>query len=162
MIHRGTRRLVVVINADDLRTQLERKAEALKELSEDKANHLIDGKGEALIDPGVLRAFIKVPRYKHGMRSMQAVIDMSMLAGRKHFEQAALPAPEQLDLHVDAEAFCRLVVHDTLLSSAREKIARAFHEAYRRQPQPQPARPRGMKKKRCQAPNLRFIRILRS
>jgi hypothetical protein len=113
-----------------LRSQLERKAKDLKERSTDKANYLIDGRGEAHIDPGLLRAFIKVPKYKHGMRSMQSIIDMSRLVGRTQFEQGALPPDEQLDHYVDAVHFCRLLVQDALFVSARERIARAFHEAY--------------------------------
>ena len=55
---------------------------------------------------------------------------MSQLAGRQSFEQAALPSPEQLELHVDADAFSRLVVRDVLLGSAREALAEAIHERY--------------------------------
>jgi len=103
---------VMIRRAVGLRTLLERKAKELKRQSDDKANYLIDGDGKAHIDRGVLRAFIKVPRYKHGMRSMVAIIEMSMLGGKPHFEQAALPAPEQLDLHVKAKDFCRLILAD--------------------------------------------------
>lgn len=61
---------------------------------------------------------------------MQAIIEMSMTAGRRSFEQAALPSPEQLELHVDAHMFSQLVMRDVLLGSAREKLAMAIHERF--------------------------------
>jgi hypothetical protein len=107
-----------------------RRAMLLRSLIERKARQLLDGAGRARIDPGVLRALIKVPRYKHGARSVEAVIDMSMLTGRSSFEQAALPSGEQLRLHVDSELFSRLVVRDVLFGSAREMLGRAIHERH--------------------------------
>lgn len=121
-----------------------RRALFLRFLLEGKAKRLFDSKRKLAIDPGVLRALIKVPEYKHGVRSISAIIEMSMLAGRKSFEQAALPSPEQLELHVDAEMFSRLVVRDVLLGGARDVLAKAIHEKYRqdhkdRKPEDDPA-----------------------
>jgi hypothetical protein len=108
-----------------------RRAIFLRFLLLKNARNIFDIKKRCRIDPGVLRALIKVPLYKHGVRSMQAILEMSLLSGRKRFEQAALPSSEQLKLHVDEEIFSRLVVRDVLLGSAREVIARAIHEYYR-------------------------------
>ncbi|HUU37298.1 MAG TPA: RyR domain-containing protein [Candidatus Desulfaltia sp.] len=116
----GEERLFLIRRAQVLRFQLEKNA-----------RQIFDGGGNCRIDPGVLRAMIKVPRYRHGIRSMVAVIEMSLLSGRQTFEQAALTSPKQLELHVDAEMFSRLVVRDVLLGSARELLARAIHEKYR-------------------------------
>jgi len=112
------------------RLYLIRRALFLRFLLEQNARHLVDSRKKCQIDSGVLRAMIKVPEYKHGVRSMLAIIEMSMLAGRTSFEQAALPSPEQLELHVDAEIFSRLVVRDVLLGSAREILAKTIHEKY--------------------------------
>jgi hypothetical protein len=109
-----------------------RRAQILRFQLEKSAPQIFEGGKSCRIDPGILRAMIKVPEYRHGIRSMLAVIEMSQLAGRASFEQAALPSPEQLELHVDAEAFSRLVVRDVLLGSARETLAEAIHERYRR------------------------------
>ena len=46
-----------------------------------------------------------VTRYKHGARSMTAVIEMSRLAGKKRFDLLALPVKKQLDMPVDADEF---------------------------------------------------------
>lgn len=108
-----------------------RRAIFLRFLLQKNAKNIFDAKKRCRIDQGILRAMIKVPIYKHGVRSMQAVIEMSLLSGRESFEQAALPAPEQLGLHVDEQIFMKLVVRDILLGSAREILARAIHEKYR-------------------------------
>jgi hypothetical protein len=107
-----------------------RRAIVLRSLLERKARHLFDGNNHVRIDRGVLRALIKVPRYKHGVRSIQAILEMSMLSGRTYWEQALLPAREQLKLHVDEEMFYRLMVRDVLLGAAREVLAKVIHEKY--------------------------------
>lgn len=109
-----------------------RRAMLLRSQLERKAKHLIDGGGRAQIDEGVLRAFLKVPAYKHGARSLEAIIEMSMLEGRRSFEQASLPPAEQLELHVDAEKFSQLVIRDALFGAVREVLARAIHDKYRK------------------------------
>ena len=70
-----------------------------------------DGGGEPRlrIDDGVLRAFLETGEYIHGARSMEAILQMSALAGKPSFERSSLPAPQQLAIHVDAEEFLGLV-----------------------------------------------------
>ncbi|MFP4169981.1 MAG: AAA family ATPase [Methanomassiliicoccales archaeon] len=92
------------------RLYLIRRAMILRSILEDKCPHIFDEGGGARIDPAVLRAMIKVSRYKHGVRSMEAVVEMSLLSGRTEFEAAALPPRTQLELHVDSEDFRRLVM----------------------------------------------------
>ena len=64
-----------------------------------------------VIDEGVVRAFLRVPFFKHGARSIGAVIQMSALAGRARFERSSLPEANQLELHVNAQEFLDLVVN---------------------------------------------------
>jgi hypothetical protein len=111
---------------------LVRRAMLLRSLLKRHAGDLIDGSGRLNIDESVLRAFLRIPRYKHGVRSMEAILQMSQLHGRKLFEQAALPPTEQLDQHLDGKLFARLVVRNVLFGSARELLAKAIHEKYRR------------------------------
>jgi len=110
-----------------------RRAIFLRSLLQRNAKQIFDARGHARLDPGVLRALTKVPEYKHGVRSMAAIIEMSMLADRMRFEQAALPPEEQLKLHVDAEIFSRLVLRDVLFGDALENLARTIHEKYRQE-----------------------------
>jgi len=65
--------------------------------------------GRLSIDRGVLRAFLTVSRYLHGARSMEAIVDMSALAGKLRYERSSLPAEHQLALHTDAATFLDLV-----------------------------------------------------
>jgi len=107
-----------------------RRAMLFRSLLERKAKQLFDVSNHVRIDKGVLRALIKVPYFKHGARSIEAIIEMSMLSRCMCWEQALLPAKEQLSLHVDEELFSRLLVRDVLLGAAREDLAKAIHEKY--------------------------------
>ncbi len=95
------------LDAGDLGYVL-RRAMLLRALVKRKAPQMIRG-GHLNIDDGVLAAFIGAGRFYHGARSMEAIIDMSSLAGKMRFERSSLPPRRQLTLHVDADEFLRLV-----------------------------------------------------
>ena len=120
-VHRGDRAAIL------------RRALVLRSLLARKRPSLMTREGAVAIDPGVLRAFLRIPRYSHGVRSMEALIEMSQLSGRRVYEQAALPPSDQLQLHVDADAFLALVDRDVLFGESREAIAEAIHEEYRKE-----------------------------
>jgi hypothetical protein len=84
-----------------------RRAFLLNSLLHRHADHLFRD-NTLRIDDGLLNAFLKVPRYKHGTRSMEALISMSSVAEKSKYELSSLPADEQLELHVDAEEFLKL------------------------------------------------------
>ncbi|MDW5562636.1 MAG: hypothetical protein SA339_05355 [Methanomassiliicoccus sp.] len=105
-----------------------RRALLLRSLLIRKAPQIFDGQGNARVDPAILRGFLKVPSYKHGSRSMEAIIEMSTLSGKMRFEQASLPPAKQLELHVDSEMFSKLVLRDVLLGDAMERLARGIYE----------------------------------
>jgi len=107
-----------------------RRSMLLRSLLEQKADNLFDSRKHLRIDDGVLRALINVKSYKHGTRSIEAIIEMSMLNGRRSWEQAYLPAKEQLKLHLDEESFSRLLVSDVILGASGERLAEAIHEQY--------------------------------
>ncbi|WP_378954797.1 RyR domain-containing protein [Pelosinus sp. sgz500959] len=108
-----------------------RRAMLLRALLERKVPHLINDRGEAQIDNGVLRALLKIPRYKHESRSMEAILEMSLLTNAKKWEQSYLPSKEQMKLHVDEEEFLRHLMHDTFFSEKIESLSIAIHEKYR-------------------------------
>ena len=115
---------------DDKRDQLFiiRRAMLLRSLLERKVPHLINDKKETQIDNGVLRALLKIPRYKHESRSMEAILEMSMLTNATKWEQSDLPSKEQLKLHVDEEQFLRHLMHDAFYSEKIERLAMAIYE----------------------------------
>jgi hypothetical protein len=85
----------------------------------DKTKQLINAKGKLQIDRAVLRAMLNIPEYRHGNRSMTALIDMSRVADKKEFELSSLPAREQLNMHVNGEIFLWMAAKErfyTLLS----------------------------------------------
>ena len=104
-----------------------RRAMLLRSLIERKTPDLLDGSGEAAIDNGVIRAMLKVPRYKHESRSMEAILEMSRLTNASKWEQALLPSKEQLRLHVDEEQFYRYLMYDSFFSEKIDNIAAALY-----------------------------------
>ncbi|MCL2855067.1 MAG: hypothetical protein FWE21_05550 [Defluviitaleaceae bacterium] len=60
------------------------------------------------VSPSIIKAMLNVPKFHHGARSMEAILDMSRIENGV-WEPAALPFHSQLTLHVDADAFIKLV-----------------------------------------------------
>jgi hypothetical protein len=104
-----------------LRALIERRAPSLKV-------------GERLtIDDAVLNGLLMVPNYRHGARSLEQVLAMSTISGKKEFDRAALPSEAQLNLHVDGKAFMDLVRYPRLPAALRETIAERIYSVYRSQ-----------------------------
>ena len=85
-----------------------RRALLLRQILLRRAPQLVAG-ARLNIDPGVATAFLEVNSYVHGARSMEAIVEMSTLAGRSRFARSGLPARHQLSLHVDPDEFMALV-----------------------------------------------------
>ena len=93
-------------NRDDQNHVL-RRALLLRSLCQRERRLTMKG-GAMPVSPGIIQAMLMVPEFKHGARSMEAILDMSRIEGGV-WEPAALPFHTQLALHVDADAFLRLV-----------------------------------------------------
>ncbi len=83
------------------------------------------GKELLNIDRGVLRALLKIGKYKHGARSIESLFAMSQLTGKTDFERSCLPSESQLDLHVDGKSFLSLVQQVELEGEMLEKPGRS-------------------------------------
>jgi hypothetical protein len=92
----------------DDQTYTLRRAMLLRAVLSARAPQLFEG-AKLRIDEGILRAFLDVPAYFHGSRSMESIVEMSALSGTLSFERSALPAIHQIALHVDAPSFMALV-----------------------------------------------------
>jgi hypothetical protein len=91
-----------------------RRAILLRSLLEAHLPEVIDKNSkEARIDPDVVRAFLRVTRYVHEVRSMRAIIEMSRPSARGAFHKSALPTPNQLKMHVNAKEFCNWITSAT-------------------------------------------------
>jgi hypothetical protein len=89
-----------------------------------------DGMERLNIDPGVLRAFLHIDEYKHGIRSIESLVAMSMLADKSSFDRSDLPPESQCNLHVDGQKFIALVHQLRLEGDLLEVFAAAAHEVY--------------------------------
>jgi hypothetical protein len=84
----------------------------------------------ASIDQGVLRAFLLTREYRHGARSLEAIISMSQLSSKTCFERSCLPSETQLNLHVDGLDFSAILHNIDLNDDIVEKLAKACHEVF--------------------------------
>ncbi len=110
-----------------------RRAILLRSIFERNAKGLIHeerGSRRLSIDPGVLRAFLRIDQYRHGARSIESIIAMSALAGRSSFERSCLPAEAQLDLHVNGLEFLSIVQEIELSGELLERLAAAAHDVF--------------------------------
>jgi len=110
-----------------------RRAILLRSILQRNASHLVEkkaGKKIVNIDRGVLRAFLRISEFKHGIRSMESIGAMSQLAGKNSFERSSLPSEAQLDLHVDGQEFLSLVQQMDLTGELLEKLAVAVHQVF--------------------------------
>jgi hypothetical protein len=110
-----------------------RRAILLRSILSRDAPQLLHNEGKTqrlLIDNGVLRAMLNTDQYKHGVRSMESIVVMSSLAGRRVFERSALPAESQLNLHVDSADFLALMQQMNLNGEFLEQLAAAAHEVF--------------------------------
>jgi hypothetical protein len=85
-----------------------RRAMLLRSLLVRKCDPLLN-RGVMGIDDNVLDAFLRVPSFRHGVRSIEALIDMSILSGKTRFDKSALPPRSQMDMHVEATQFMTLI-----------------------------------------------------
>ncbi len=110
-----------------------RRAIILRVLFELNAPMIINEDGstrQVQIDQGILRALLETKCYKHGVRSMESILAMSMLAGKSSFERSNLPPEDQLNLHVDGRDFLARVQQMDLEGELLETLAKAAHEVF--------------------------------
>jgi len=65
---------------------------------------LVDDKKEAKIDDAIIYALLTMDSYRHGVRSMEAILEICPPIHEK-IEIASLPSRSQLEMHVDADEF---------------------------------------------------------
>ena len=95
-------------DSPDDRTFPLRRAILLRAILQRNAPQIFAG-DEMRIDESLLAAFLDVPKYLHGSRSMEAIIEMSAISRKMTYERSTLPAVHQMALHVDADAFMSIV-----------------------------------------------------
>lgn len=110
-----------------------RRAILLRSMLLRDAPHLFrkgEGRKVLQVDAGVARAFLHAGRYRHGARSMESIITMSLLSGSRRFERSCLPSEAQLALHTDPREFLALVQRLDLEGELLDRLAEAAHVVY--------------------------------
>lgn len=82
------------------------------------------------IDPSVLYALISIPKFKHGARSLEMILQTSLLKDCSTFEKSHLVAEPILDMAVDAQTFYDLMKENKLLIDKVDELARKIHQQY--------------------------------
>jgi hypothetical protein len=81
---------------------------------------------EVKLSRDVLYALLYTKEYKHGVRSMKAIIEMSRHVKSDQLEMSDLPPCEQLKLHVDPQDFRKRVEDRILWEERNGRIARCL------------------------------------
>jgi hypothetical protein len=90
----------------------------------------LKGKGTLNIDSGLLNAFLKIREFKHGARSLETIINLTIGGGKGHLMRSNLPPREQMSLHVDYDEFFDLIQQDMEFQAVCEGLARHIHGFY--------------------------------
>jgi hypothetical protein len=97
----------------------------------EKAPHLRDSSGALRVSDSVLRVLLHLPKFVHGNRSFEAMLDMSHFQGADKFTPALLPASGHTALHANANHLVQLLAANyPFPPPERELIARKIHELY--------------------------------
>ncbi len=108
-----------------------RRANILAFQLSEKAQQMRDARGEFRVSESVLRTLLHLPRFVHGNRSFEAILDMSHFLGAGKFTPALLPASCHTALHANANHLAQLLATDfPFPPGERELIAQEIHRIY--------------------------------
>ncbi len=111
-----------------------RRAILIRGLLQKHAPHLFQ-ETHLDMDPDVIRALLLVDNYKHGARSIEAIITMSLSGRQRTLDKSSLPPLAQLDIHVDGAKFMSLTEGQALRRNKVDKgmldiLAAGVHQVY--------------------------------
>jgi hypothetical protein len=110
-----------------------RRAILLRSFLERFYGHLLDEEtGVALLSESVAQGFLRVKRYLHGARSLEAIVHTSALPGAHYFGVSELPPADLLRLHVTPD-FSERVASAQLNAPLIETIAKEMHEQWKQE-----------------------------
>ncbi|MFH1529502.1 MAG: RyR domain-containing protein [Pseudomonadota bacterium] len=88
-------------------------------------NELLD------MDPGLLSAFLEIPKYEHGARSLEKILEQVKQRGKGgRLRRSDLPPAALLELHADFDEFMRIAERDQEFMKYAESLAPAFHKVW--------------------------------
>ena len=83
----------------------------IERMQRDLSVPLLDVEDAADMDKDLLDALLLTDSYKHGVRSLQAIFEMSSIQGERALAKTALPSKGQYSMHVDP-SFTNILVRD--------------------------------------------------
>lgn len=108
-----------------------RRAGVLAHQLATKAPEIKSAKGSLQVNPEVLKAFLYIPEFLHGNRSLEALLDMSRFHGSCSFTPSQLPTEANTALHANPMHFSQLIGSGYPFPEAeRIAIARSIHKTY--------------------------------
>ena len=108
------------------RSAILRRATVLRGLL--KRHDLVDkNSGMACVDVPLLRTLLRIRKYKHGVRSMDTILKMSIVKNNAALGPSSLLPDHLLNMHVDAEDFNLTL----LFVKMRDTMARFVHLYYK-------------------------------
>ena len=111
---------------------LVRRAVVLRSIIERIRPDVIFKDGHANIDDGLLKALLSVWSFKHGVRSLESIVELCHLGDAGVLHRSSLPPADVLALHVDVSRFLGLITADVeFRGDTLEILAAAHHELYR-------------------------------
>jgi hypothetical protein len=109
-----------------------RRAIILRSIIERVRPDVIAKNKNANIDIGLLKALLSVWSYKHGVRSLESIVELCHLGDSGILHRSSLPPQNVLTLHVDSNKFLGLITSDVeFQGETLEILAAANHEMYR-------------------------------
>jgi hypothetical protein len=84
-------------------------------------------------DSDLIDVLLMVPRYKHGARSLEKLVSSLKQANGGPIRRSGLPSAAQIDMHVDAAEFAKLLDSNATfrMSEVIETLATSIHNNYR-------------------------------
>jgi len=92
-----------------------------------KVSDILDSNKCVSIDSSLLGALLKIPKFKHGSRSLESIISMSDLKNARTYQKANLPSTKLLNMQLDSDEFMKMM-NDQYLSPEIELLAQAIHK----------------------------------
>lgn len=88
----------------------------------------------AQVDYGLVNALLRIPKYKHGARSLDKLLTILRSKDGTTLERSNIPADSQLEMYVDSLEFNRLLqeLTDKLNYLPVDVLAPEIHESFRR------------------------------
>ncbi len=78
----------------------------------------------------LLTALLKIPKFKHGARSLESILSMSDFKQVRMYQKTNLPSSKLISMHVDYETFESKMNENYLNPEAIEVIAKFMHESW--------------------------------